>query len=259
RVAGGVGPGWSWGDGSMRTGEPLPVTIGPGDEVIGGALNTTGAFVMRATRVGRDTALSRVIELVPRAQGSKALIQRIADRVAAVFVPLVLVLAVVTFVAWMLFGPEPRAPHALTAFGSVLVIACPCAMGLATPTAIMVGTGRGAEEGVLIRGGESLEMAHRVDTVVLDKTGTLTRGRPTVIDGVAAPGSTIAEVLHFGAALERGSEHPLGSAIIARANESELGFAHVSGFAAIPGSGIEGTIDHHGQPRAVLTGNRRLM
>jgi Cu+-exporting ATPase len=246
-------------DASMLTGEPVPVTVGPGDEVIGATLNTTGTFVMEATRVGRDTALARVVELVRRAQGSKAPIQRLADRIAEVFVPIVLVLAAITFVVWLVLGPQPSLTHALTAFVSVLVIACPCAMGLATPTAIMVGTGRGAEEGILIRGGEALEMAHRIDTVVLDKTGTLTRGRPTVIDVVAAPGATIAEVLHFGAALERGSEHPLGTAIIARANESELGFAHVSGFAAIPGSGIEGTIDHHGQPRAVLTGNRRLM
>jgi Cu+-exporting ATPase len=246
-------------DASMLTGEPVPVAVGPGDDVIGATVNTTGTFVMQATRVGRDTALARVVELVRRAQGSKAPIQRLADRIAEVFVPIVLVLAAITFVVWLVAGPQPSLTHALTAFVSVLVIACPCAMGLATPTAIMVGTGRGAEEGILIRGGEALEMAHRIDTVVLDKTGTLTRGRPTVIDVVAAPGSTIAEVLHFGAALERGSEHPLGTAIIARANESELGFAHVSGFAAIPGSGIEGTVDHHGQPRAVLTGNRRLM
>src|SRR5262245_11632552 len=246
-------------DASMLTGEPVPVSVGPGDEVIGATVNTTGTFVMQATPVGRDTALARVVELVRRAQGSKAPIQRLADRIAEIFVPIVLVLAGITFVVWLAFGPQPSLTHALTAFVSVLVIACPCAMGLATPTAIMVGTGRAAEEGILIKGGEALEMAHRVDTVVLDKTGTLTRGRPTVIDVVASPGSTIAEVLHFGAALERGSEHPLGSAIIARANESELGFAHVTGFAAVPGSGIEGTIEHHGQPRAILTGNRRLM
>ena len=149
-------------DASMLTGEPIPVVVGPGDEVIGATLNTTGTFVMRATRVGRDTALARIVDLVRRAQGSKAPIQRLADRIAEVFVPLVLVTAAATFVVWFVFGPEPRLTFALTAFISVLVIACPCAMGLATPTAIMVGTGRGAEAGILIRGGEALETAHRV-------------------------------------------------------------------------------------------------
>ena len=258
-VDGVVVTGWSAVDASMLTGEPLPVTIGPGDEVIGGALNTTGAFVLRATHVGRDTALSRVIELVTRAQGSKAPIQRLADRVAAVFVPLVLVLAAVTFVAWMLFGPEPRATHALTAFVSVLVIACPCAMGLATPTAIMVGTGRGAEEGILIRGGESLEMAHRVSAVVLDKTGTLTIGRPTVVDFVPVKGLDPADLLDAAASLERASEHPLGTAIVTRANEDELGFQRVEDFQAIPGGGVEGNVELGGQFRTVLIGNRRLI
>ena len=172
----------------MLTGEPIPVAVGPGDEVIGATQNTTGTFVMRATRVGRDTALARIVDLVQRAQGSKAPIQRLADRVAEVFVPLVLVVAAATFVVWFVAGPEPRLTLALTSFIAVLVIACPCAMGLATPTAIMVGTGRGAEAGILIRGGEALETAHRVDTVVLDKTGTLTVGRPSVGGIVTAPG-----------------------------------------------------------------------
>ena len=157
----------------MLTGEPIPATKSAGDEVIGATVNTTGSFVMRATRVGRDTALARIVELVERAQGSKAPIQRLADRVSEVFVPLVLVVASLTFVAWMLLGPEPRFTLALTAFIGVVIIACPCAMGLATPTAIMVGTGKGAEAGILVRGGEALEAAGRVDTVVLDKTGTL--------------------------------------------------------------------------------------
>ena len=169
-------------DTSMLTGEPVPVTVGAGDEVIGATLNTTGTFVMRATRVGRDTALARIVELVQRAQGSKAPIERLADRVAEVFVPIVIVTAVVTFLVWFVAGPEPRLTYALAAFISVLVIACPCAMGLATPTAIMVGTGRGAEAGILFRGAEALETARRVDTVVFDKTGTLTVGRPTVVE-----------------------------------------------------------------------------
>ena len=175
-------------DASMLTGEPIPVAVGPGDDVIGATQNTTGTFVMRATRVGRDTALARIVDLVQRAQGSKAPIQRLADRVAEVFVPVVLVVAAATFVVWFVAGPEPRLTLALTSFIAVLVIACPCAMGLATPTAIMVGTGRGAEAGILIRGGEALEIAHRVDTVVLDKTGTLTAGRPSVGEIVTAAG-----------------------------------------------------------------------
>ena len=246
-------------DASMLTGEPIPVVVGPGDEVIGATLNTTGTFVMRATRVGRDTALARIVELVQRAQGSKAPIQRLADRIAEVFVPIVLVTAGATFVLWFVAGPEPRLTLALTAFISVLVIACPCAMGLATPTAIMVGTGRAAEAGILIRGGEALETAHRVRAVVLDKTGTLTLGRPTVLDVTAAPGHAVAEILDLAGALEKGSEHPLGAAILARARADELGFGDVSGFTAIAGDGVEGIVVGDGGPRAVLVGTRRLM
>jgi Cu+-exporting ATPase len=246
-------------DASMLTGEPIPVVVGPGDEVIGATLNTRGTFVMRATRVGADTALARIVDLVRRAQGSKAPIQRLADRIAEVFVPLVLVTAAATFVVWFVFGPEPRLTFALTAFISVLVIACPCAMGLATPTAIMVGTGRGAEAGILIRGGEALEIAHRVRAVVLDKTGTLTLGRPTVIAVTPAPGQTVAEVLDLGGALETGSEHALGAAILERAREDGLGFGAVAGFAAVAGDGVEGTVASDAGPRAVLVGNRRLM
>ena len=252
-------------DASMLTGEPIPVVVGPGDEVIGATFNTTGTFVMRATRVGRDTALARIVELVQRAQGSKAPIQRLADRIASVFVPIVLVTATATFLIWMLAGPEPRLTFALTAFISVLVIACPCAMGLATPTAIMVGTGRGAEAGILIRGGEALEMAHRVGAVVLDKTGTLTAGRPSVIDVTPATGYTTEQVLDVAGALEQGSEHPLGTAIRARARLDELGFGRVSGFQAVAGGGVEGTVtpasDAPGGTvaRAALVGNRRLM
>ncbi|MEA2654084.1 MAG: P-type Cu+ transporter [Chloroflexota bacterium] len=246
-------------DASMLTGEPIPVLVGPGDRVIGATLNTLGTFVMRATHVGADTALARIVDLVERAQGSKAPIQRLADRIAEVFVPVVLVTAAATFAVWLMFGPEPRPTFALTAFISVLVIACPCAMGLATPTAIMVGTGRGAEAGILIRGGEALETAHRVGAVVLDKTGTLTLGRPTVVAISPAPGTTVVTLLDLAGSLERGSEHPLGAAILARAREDELGFGEVTGFAAIAGDGVEGTVATAVGARAVMVGNARLM
>ena len=242
-------------DVSMLTGEPIPIDVGPGDEVIGATLNTTGTFVMRATRVGHDTALARIVELVRRAQGSKAPIQHLVDRVAEVFVPLVLVLAAATFVVWYAAGPEPRLTLALTAFISVLVIACPCAMGLATPTAIMVGTGRGAEGGTLIRGGEALEAAHRVDTVVFDKTGTLTVGRPSVGELVAAPGVAPVELLDLAGSAERGSEHPVGAAILARARTDELGFRDVHDFVALGGRGVEATVDG----TRILVGSARLL
>ena len=246
-------------DASMLTGEPIPVEVTPGLEVIGATLNTTGTFVMRATRVGRETALARIVELVSRAQGSKAPIQRLADRIAEVFVPFVLVLATGTFAVWLLFGPEPRITLALTAFIGVVVIACPCAMGLATPTAIMVGTGRGAEAGILIRGGEGLEIAHRVDTIVLDKTGTLTRGRPSVVDIAVAPGVAARDLLDLAGSLERASEHPLGAAIVARANREELGFQTVTDFTSVTGGGVMGTVETDGGPRDVLVGTRRLL
>jgi Cu+-exporting ATPase len=245
---------------SMLTGEPIPVPVGPGDPVIGASRNTTGSFIMRATRVGRDTALARIVELVRRAQGSKAPIQRLADRIAEVFVPIVLVASAATFAVWYLAGPEPRLTLALTAFISVLVIACPCAMGLATPTAIMVGTGRGAESGIIIRGGEALETAHRVSAVIMDKTGTLTLGRPAVVAVTAALGTTERDLLDVAGSLERGSEHPLGAAILGRAREDELGFAEVTGFAAIAGGGVEGTVvGSDGRARTVHIGSRRLL
>jgi Cu+-exporting ATPase len=246
-------------DTSMLTGEPIPVEVTAGTEVIGATMNTTGTFVMRATRVGRDTALARIVELVSRAQGSKAPIQRLADRIAEIFVPLVLVVAAATFLVWLAFGPEPRATLALTAFIGVVVIACPCAMGLATPTAIMVGTGRGAEAGILIRGGEALEIAHRVDTVVLDKTGTLTLGRPTVAEVVVAPGIAVNDLLDLAGAVERASEHPLGAAIVARANREELGFVRVTDFEAVIGGGVMGTVATEAGPRDVVVGNGRLL
>ncbi len=232
-------------DESMLTGEPMPVAKIAGDEVIGATRNTTGSVVMRATRVGRDTALAQIVDLVQRAQGSKAPIQRLADRISEVFVPLVLVVAAGAFLAWYVFGPEPNLTLALSAFITTVIIACPCAMGLATPTAIMVGTGKGAEAGILIRGGEALEGAQRVDTVVFDKTGTLTMGRPSVerID-VIGPW-TAATLLDLVASLEARSEHPLAAAIVARARRDELGFRAVEGFEAAAGGGIAGRVDGH--------------
>ena len=254
-VDGVVAEGSSAVDESMLTGEPIPVTKNPGDEVIGATLNTTGSFVMRATRVGRDTALARIVDLVQRAQGSKAPIQRLADRISAVFVPAVLTIAAATFAIWMAFGPEPRFTLALTAFIGVVIVACPCAMGLATPTAIMVGTGKGAEAGILVRGGEALEAAGGIDTVVMDKTGTLTLGKPAVTAVVAAPGFDLARVLDLAASLEQGSEHPLGEAIVRKARETELGFGKASGFEAIVGRGVGGELDG----AQVLVGSARLL
>jgi Cu+-exporting ATPase len=246
-------------DQSMLTGESMPVEVATDDEVIGGTLNTSGAFVMRATRVGRDTALARIVDLVREAQGSKAPIQRLADRVSEVFVPVVLVAAALTFVAWYVVGPEPRLTLALTAFVAVLIIACPCAMGLATPTAIMAGTGRGAEAGVLIRGGEALEAAHRIDTLVFDKTGTLTEGTPSVGEVIAAPGFEAAIVLDLAGSLEVGSEHPAGEAIAAKARAEGCGRLHVSDFRAIAGRGVRGMVELDGAARQVLVGTEAML
>ena len=242
-VDGRVGEGESAVDESMLTGEPIPAAKRPGDEVIGGTMNLNGTFLFRATRVGRDTALAQIVELVRRAQGSKAPIQRLADRIGGVFVPVVLGLGALTFGLWFVIGPEPKLTHALVAFITVVVISCPCAMGLATPTAIMVGTGRGAEAGVLIRGGEALETAAQVDAVVFDKTGTLTRGRPSLGTVVSSPGFTADEVLDIAASIERGSEHPLAAAILARGDELGLGRRAVEGFEAVSGRGVRGRID----------------
>ena len=226
-------------DESMLTGESVPVDKTAGAPVYAGTLNVSGSFVFRATRVGAATTLARIVRLVEEAQGSRAPIQRLADRVAAVFVPVVLVVAGATFVGWWLLGPPPSLLHALTTAVAVLVIACPCAMGLATPTAIMVATGRGAELGVLIKSAAALETLHGVDTVVLDKTGTLTVGRPEVTDVVALPPATEDEVLALAAAAEQGSEHPIGAAIVARAKALGLALPPVSAFTALPGQGIE--------------------
>jgi P-type Cu+ transporter len=246
-------------DQSMLTGESMPVDVQAGDGVIGGTLNASGSFVMRATRVGRETALARIVELVRAAQGSKAPIQRLADRVSEVFVPVVLIAAGLTFVAWYLAGPEPRLTLALTAFVAVLIIACPCAMGLATPTAIMAGTGRGAEAGVLFRGGAALEAAHRIDTIVFDKTGTLTEGRPSVGDVVPAPGFDAGTVLDVAGSLEAGSEHPAGEAIVARAKSEGRGGLEVAGFRAIPGQGVAGSVQLGGADHRVFVGTANML
>jgi Cu+-exporting ATPase len=232
-------------DESMLTGEPLPVEKGPGAVVIGATMNGRGTFLFRATRVGRDTALAHIVDMVRRAQGSKAPIQRLADRIGGIFVPVVLVIGALTFALWFAFGPDPKVTHALVAFITVVVISCPCAMGLATPTAIMVGTGKGAEAGILIRGGEALELAAGIQAVVFDKTGTLTRGRPVLGEVGAAPGFTSAQVLDISASVERGSEHPLAAAILARADEAGVGRGEVEGFEAVAGRGVRGRVDGH--------------
>jgi Cu+-exporting ATPase len=263
-------------DESMLTGESIPVEKGPGDEVIGATINHTGSFRFRAVKVGRDTALARIVRLVEEAQGSKAPIQRLADYIASIFVPAVLAVAVITFLVWYFVGPQPQFTLALLAFVSVVIIACPCAMGLATPTAIVVGTGKGAENGILIRSGEALERAYKLDAVVLDKTGTLTRGKPEVTDVLlAAPAGgsagTESELLQLAASAERGSEHPLGEAIVQAARAQGLELLEAADFSAVPGQGIEATLRpldtaakeggpaRGGAPVKVLLGNRRLL
>jgi len=247
-------------DESMLTGESIPVEKGPADEVIGATINKTGTFRFRATKVGKDTALAQIVRLVEEAQGSKAPIQRLADKVAGIFVPIVFLIAAVTFAIWLLFGPPPAFTLAMLAAVSVLIIACPCALGLATPTAIMVGTGKGAENGILIRSGEALERAYRLTAIVLDKTGTLTEGKPVVTDIVTLPladGDALDadDLLGLAASAERGSEHPLGEAIVERARERGLDLADTEGFNAIPGQGVEVTVSG----RRLLLGNLRLM
>ncbi len=227
-------------DESFLTGEPLPVPKHPGDEVVGASVNQARAFVMRVTKVGRDTALAQVIRLVERAQGSKAPVQRLADRISGVFVPAVLAAALVTFVVWSALG---HASHGLFAAIAVLVIACPCSLGLATPTAIMVGTGLGAERGILVKGGEHLERAHRVDTVVFDKTGTLTLGRPAVTSIWAAEGADEADVLALAAAIEVQSEHPIGRAVMEAAKARGVAIPAAADVIAVPGRGIEGVVE----------------
>jgi P-type Cu+ transporter len=242
-------------DESMITGESIPVTKREGDEVIGATMNTSGSFRFTATKVGEDTALQQIMRMVEEAQGSKALIQRLADRISAVFVPAVMGVGAATFVIWLLFGPEPAFTFALLNTVAVLIIACPCAMGLATPTSIMVGTGKGAESGILIKGGEALEGAHKLDTVVLDKTGTLTKGEPELTDVVAQNGMRKEELLRLVASAERSSEHPLGEAIVGGAKDRGVALAEADTFEAISGGGIRARVEG----REVLAGSSRFL
>ena len=241
-------------DESMLTGESIPVSKSIGDEVIGASLNKTGSFILKATKIGKDTALSQIIQLVEQAQGSKAPIAKLADKVSGVFVPIVIVLALVSGLAWYFLGQESWV-FALTITISVLVIACPCALGLATPTAIMVGTGKGAENGILLKSGEALEEANHVNMVVFDKTGTITNGTPVVTDVVTAENTDADALIRLAASLEVASEHPLGEAIVAKAKEQGAAFDEVTNFEAIPGFGIKG---HVGET-LVFLGNEKWM
>ena len=241
-------------DESMLTGESIPVSKSVGDEVIGASLNKTGSFILKATKIGKDTALSQIIQLVEQAQGSKAPIAKLADKVSGVFVPIVIVLALVSGLAWYFLGQESWV-FALTITISVLVIACPCALGLATPTAIMVGTGKGAENGILLKSGEALEEANHVNMVVFDKTGTITNGTPVVTEVVTADSTDADALIRLAASLEVASEHPLGEAIVAKAKEQGAAFDEVTNFEAIPGFGIKG---HVGET-LVFLGNEKWM
>ncbi len=253
-VDGGVLEGTSAVDESMVTGEPIPVEKSPGSRVTGGTVNGTGGFVMRAERVGSDTLLAQIVRAVSEAQRSRAPIQRLADVVSSYFVPAVVLVGVLTFIVWGLVGPEPRMAHALVNALAVLIIACPCALGLATPMSIMVGTGRGATAGVLIKNAEALEVLEKVDTLVVDKTGTLTEGKPRLTAVVAVAGQDEATLLRLAASLERGSEHPLAAAIVAAAQEQSLNLSPAENFRSITGEGVIGTVD--GQ--IVALGNHHL-
>jgi len=242
-------------DESMMTGESIPVDKAPGSRLVGATVNLTGSLVMRAERVGSDTMLAQIVRLVSEAQRSRAPIQRLADRVAGWFVPAVIAVAVLTFIVWALAGPEPRLAHALVNAVAVLIIACPCALGLATPMAIMVGTGRGASAGVLIKNAEALERLEKVETLVVDKTGTLTEGKPKVLSVAPEPGIDETELIRLVAGLERASEHPLAQAIVDAAAERALAISEVQGFQYHPGQGVVGTVDG----KAVVAGNEGFL
>jgi heavy metal translocating P-type ATPase len=242
-------------DESMVTGESMPVTRGIGEKVIGGTMNQSGGFLMRADKVGRDTVLAQIVQMVAQAQRSRAPIQRLADQVSAWFVPTVILASLLAFAAWSIWGPEPRLTFGLIAAVSVLIIACPCALGLATPMSIMVGVGRGAQSGVLIKNAEALERMEKVDTLVIDKTGTLTEGKPSVVAIKTAPGIAEPDLLRLTASLERSSEHPLAAAIVRAANDKALTLAQAENFDSPIGKGVTGTVEG----RALVIGNRRIM
>jgi Cu+-exporting ATPase len=239
----------------MITGEPIPVEKVAGSHVTGATMNATGQFIMRAERIGSDTLLAQIVRMVSEAQRSRAPIQRLADTVSAWFVPIVIAIAAITFVVWSQFGPEPRIAHALVNAVAVLIIACPCALGLATPMSIMVGTGRGAEVGVLIRNAEALEILEKVTTLVVDKTGTLTEGRPRLVTVAPEGGVDERQLLQLAATLENASEHPLAAAIVAGARERGVSLGSVGQFESITGRGVVGTVDG----RAVAIGNLKLL
>ncbi len=242
-------------DESMVTGESIPVDKAKGDTVVGATINKSGTFTFKATKVGSDTMLAQIIKLVQEAQGSKAPIQRLADLVSSYFVPIVIMLALATFLVWYDFGPQPVFLFAMLNTVAVLIIACPCAMGLATPTAIMVGTGKGAEHGILIKDAESLEIAHKINTVVFDKTGTLTKGKPEVTDIIPISNVTKEEILKIAASIEKGSEHSLAEAIVKAADKKRLILMSATKFQAIAGHGVEAMVE----AKKIILGNRRLM
>jgi Cu+-exporting ATPase len=254
-VDGIVREGYSSLDESMITGESIPVEKKSGDEVIGATINKNGSFKFEATKIGKDTTLARIVRLVEEAQGSKAPVQKLADVIASYFVPIVIGIAVVTFLVWFFAGPSPHLTYAFLNFVAVLVIACPCALGLATPTAIIVGTGKGAEQGILIRSADSLERAHKINVVLLDKTGTLTMGKPEITDIIAVDGYTKDEILRLAASAEKNSEHSLAEAIVKTASEKKLAFSPPSEFNAMPGLGIEAVVDG----KKILLGNLKLI
>jgi len=242
-------------DESMLTGESIPVEKQAGDEVIGATINKSGSFTFKATKVGAETALAQIVRLVEEAQGSKAPVQRLADKVASVFVPAVIGAAVATFIIWYFWGPVPALTYAVLNFVAVLIVACPCSLGLATPTAIMVGTGKGAEMGVLIKDAQSLERAHKITAIVFDKTGTLTRGKPQVTDVIPAGGGSREELLHVVGSIEKASEHPLAEAVVAYAQSSGIGLDKPDDFEAIAGSGVVARFNG----KQALLGNARFL
>ena len=242
-------------DESMLTGEPIPVKKGPGDSVTGGTVNGTGGFVMRADKVGRDTMLAKIVQLVAEAQRSRAPIQRLADQVAGWFVPAVVLIAVISFIVWSIWGPAPALAYGLVNAVAVLIIACPCALGLATPMSIMTGTGKGAQHGILIKNAEALETFEKIDTLVVDKTGTLTAGRPELVAVMPIDGQDEETLLRLAAATEMGSEHPLAEAIVRGARERALKFSAAGDFRSITGKGVEASVDDH----SVAIGNEKMM